>query len=315
MIKIFRKSKLLLIFCKLLFVIANENYFSLLLSLMSMYSLSVSHIFVKLVLMLIKFPLSIFYMKTISLLLYYSFTIMLGIYIIVNKLVNDFAKHKYLTQKYYELHKKYHKAIDEYEQLQNQMKQNKKKKKIAPKRELYQLKKLRFKIEDKRHHKLDCFHNKVLPQKLLSKKNTIDSLKQRLFSIRSKVSELQIKSLTYAFPPVVKLFFFIFAILLLNQKSIALGLFVFFIETMNTLALVKLNTKPVILIRFVKEVFLLFLFFFMLFARHYQEKMSLDHYFDAFNLQYIVLFILLSYLTHQNQKLPKIKDEESKDVI
>ena len=106
-INIINKSRVALLFSKFLFLNMNEKYFILFLSLLSMYSLSISHIFVKLTLIVTRFPDSRFTPKTIFLMIYYSVTLMFGYFVVINKLMNDFPKYEKMTILYQKIMKRY----------------------------------------------------------------------------------------------------------------------------------------------------------------------------------------------------------------
>lgn len=289
---------------------------------MSMYSLSVSHILVKLVLMLVRFPESIFVLKIFVLLLFYSFTLIFGFVIILNKLLLDFAKHRNLKNRYLEIYKQYSKLSDDYQvcsgTIQNGQentesnKNNNKMNKHLQKTTFFSVKRSNDQMNTNRKQikELPSF---VVPQVRSNKIDTLESSKQKLFMLRLKIEELQIKPLISSFPTVIKLFLFIMVILFFNNKYFPLSLLIFGIEIGNTLMILKLNTNKVTLLCCVKEVFLVLMFLFMFSARYFYGKVSLNHYFDALNLQYIFLFIVLSYLIQKSQQLPEVRDIKSID--
>ena len=136
-----------------------------------MYSLSVSHILLKLVLMLVRFPESIFVLKIVVLLLFYSFTLILGCFIILTKLLQDFAKHRKLTSKYLEMYKEYYKLSNDYQVCLGKMENDQENTKRKQNKEV-----TRF----------------ALPQLRTKKFKTFELSKQKLMLIRLKITELQI---------------------------------------------------------------------------------------------------------------------------
>ena len=329
MIRVFRKSKLLLVCCRVLFLVVNENYYSLLLSLMSMYSLSVSHILVKLVLMLVRFPKSIFVVEVCVLLLFYSFTLAFGFFVILNKLHLDFAKHRKLTSKYLEKHKEYCTLVDDLRVINQMMKidqqtteSNKSVNKVQVRDN--RVNSIHSPKQSNQHKETNPKQRKeigcpLLPQprlRLQLRSNKIDALessKKKLKLLRLKIARLQITPLLSSFPTVIKLCLFVMVILFFNSKQLVLSILVLAIEVGNTLMILRLNSKVVSLLCFVKESFLVWMFLFMLFARQYQGQMSLDHYFDALSLEYILLFFVLSNLIRKSQQLPELRDTKSRD--
>ena len=300
-IKLFvNQNRLLLLLCKLLFVVCNENYFSLLTSLLSIYSLSAAHTLAKLTLLVVRFPNNSFYFRMVGLILFYSFSLGLTFFIIINKLVCDFSKYKALVKKYHQTYTTYCKVKENYSKAN---KLRKVKELNAEKRNENEITELsKFKRQQEQMFSL------TLPAEQAVKEERLHVLKNKLSKLDELIDDIQVEPITTTLPSILKWFFFVLSILLCNNQPTKLFLFVILIEVANTVVLIRLNSSIISLVSCLKEFFLFMVFLLMFLSRYLKGQNSRDHYFDFLNALYVVLFFVCSYLIRKNQQRPKVKD-------
>ena len=291
-IKILSQNKLFLWICRLVFVVCNEEYFSLLTSLLSMYSLSVSHILAKLSVMVTRFPNSVLYSRIVCLMVYYSFTISFSFFILLNKLLCDLETYRFLV-------KNYHKICEKrFIVKKRQKKIFRKKQKDTNKRVIMTFQKDRLKL-------------KTLNLEIQEK---LDFKKVKLSKIQRQINYTQVKAIKTSFSLMLQLFLLVLGMFLLNHTPILLFFFVILIEIINSILQIKLNSKSTAFFSTTKDLFLFFIFLFMFFSKYFQKKEDLNYYFDFFSLVYLILFLVLSFLIHKSHQLPKIGETNLKTI-
>lgn len=296
MIKVLSKSRLVYLISKFVFLSINEKYFTLFVSLLSMYSLSIAHIFVKLTLIVTRFPDSRFTPKTVLLMMYYSVTLMFGYFVVINKLVNNFPK-------YQELDTLFQKTMNKYTMVKSEYIQNRREslnKYDTNKTEEYKIR--IYEIQEKTNDDSNLYE-----LSLSNEQKKVKCIKIKLLKISDDINKIQVKKMTTSVSSLFKTSSFVMILLLLYNKVILLFCLLLLVEIVNTLSIVTFNNIMVSSICFAKEVFFTLLFLFMFFQRYYSERMNLDYYFDFFSLVYMILFLMTSYLIERGRQLPKIE--------
>ena len=268
-IKYMKNKKKFLTLLKCVFLWPNQRFYIVFVSLFGVYIFEASHSMIKLILFVSRFPLSSFRGKLTFLLFLHSSAIGVGFCIIIQKLARDLPRYMRNRDKFLKTKASYFFCRKKYETINKNV-------------------------------QLD---SRVSSSNLRILLTLIVSLQRRCEKRLTKVNDPLLDSLSLGLPSLVKYFFYITIVLLLNRFKYCMFVMLFATELFVSFLISKINSKPVAFLSTCKEANLLILLGFVFYSMRFGLNFNLDSMLDFFVCQYYVLFVWLNYFIYYDQKL------------